>query len=201
MHISNLGRKDDSRGFQIRESAWGGLGKSLGSLRNSHSPPVLPWWLFQGHHRKEYRKEIYRKEYFPTSLAASGRQAASLRLMRRKRKSARMFLGKAFLLNKKKKKLNRTDTCQEMSLNTHVSLPTFCLCTALKLNLLWPSCCHCNQKWGLVSCYSKVNRKARLVERKVCFILDPDNCCGGGQVPVQRPTLSHPTPTISEQEF
>ena len=30
---------------------------------------------------------------------------------------------------------------------------------------------NCNWKWGPADCYSKANKKARLVERKVCFTL------------------------------
>ena len=44
------------------------------------------------------------------------------------------------------------------------------------------------------ACHSKANKKARLVERKVCFISDASNCGrgGGGN---QRPTPSVPPPT------
>ena len=46
----------------------------------------------------------------------------------------------------------------------------------------------CNRKWGEAACRSKANKEDRLVERKVCFILDASNCGRGGQMPVQRPT-------------
>ena len=62
---------------------------------------------------------------------------------------------------------------------------------------------YCNQKWGPAARSSKANKEARLVERKVCFILDASNRGGGGggggrQMPVQRPTSppSPATPTI-----
>ena len=47
---------------------------------------------------------------------------------------------------------------------------------------------YCNQKWGLAARRPKGNKKARLVERKVCFILDAGNWGWGQWTPVQRPT-------------
>ena len=48
------------------------------------------------------------------------------------------------------------------------------------------------QNPGPAAHLSKASRKARLVERKVCFILDANNWWGGGlgvgYTPVQRPT-------------
>ena len=43
---------------------------------------------------------------------------------------------------------------------------------------------------GLAACHSKALKEARLVERKVCFILDASNprVGVGGRTPVQRPT-------------
>ena len=43
-------------------------------------------------------------------------------------------------------------------------------------------------KWGLAARQSKANKECRLVERKVCFILDSGNRWWGGRTPVQRPT-------------
>ena len=50
-----------------------------------------------------------------------------------------------------------------------------------------PGKSHCKQKWGLAACPSKAIKGARLVERKVCFLLDAGNRFGG-QTPVQRLT-------------
>ena len=38
----------------------------------------------------------------------------------------------------------------------------------------------CNQKWGLAAHFSKADKEARLVEGKVCFILDASNRGMGG---------------------
>ena len=48
--------------------------------------------------------------------------------------------------------------------------------------------CYRNRKWGLAARQSKANKECRLVERKVCFILDSGNRWWGGRTPVQRPT-------------
>ena len=44
----------------------------------------------------------------------------------------------------------------------------------------------CNLKWDLGACHSKAIKEARLVERKVCFILDASNWGleGRGQAPL-----------------
>ena len=54
---------------------------------------------------------------------------------------------------------------------------------------------NCNHKWGPTACCSKANKEARLVEGKVCFILDveEDSC------PKDNPPL--PTPTIGDKSF
>ena len=58
----------------------------------------------------------------------------------------------------------------------------------------------CNRKWGPAARRSKANKEARLVERRVCFVLDASNRdWGGGRTPVQRP--KHPAPTTSGQEL
>ena len=44
---------------------------------------------------------------------------------------------------------------------------------------------------GLAAHHSKPNKEVRLVERKVCFILDAGSLGGGGQVSVQKLTLPH----------
>ena len=56
---------------------------------------------------------------------------------------------------------------------------------------------NCYQNWSLSAPCSKVNKEARLVERKVCSMLDTGNQGGEGvgQVPVQRP---HPPPTDNQ---
>ena len=38
--------------------------------------------------------------------------------------------------------------------------------------------CQYNRKWGLAACCSKTDTEARLVERKVCTILDAGNWGG-----------------------
>ena len=48
----------------------------------------------------------------------------------------------------------------------------------------------CNRKWGPAVRRSKANKEARLVERKVCFILDASNR-RGGRTSVQRATPHH----------
>ena len=55
---------------------------------------------------------------------------------------------------------------------------------------------------GAAACHSKANKKARLVERKVCFISDASNCGSGvrgGEGGVQRPTPRHPPPPTSKR--
>ena len=51
---------------------------------------------------------------------------------------------------------------------------------------------YCNRKWGPAACCFKANKKARLVERKVCFILDAGNwlCWGGGRAWMEGGLLS-----------
>ena len=49
---------------------------------------------------------------------------------------------------------------------------------------------HCYRNWGLAACHSKFTKETRLVERKVCFILnDSNHSKGEGGIPVQRPAL------------
>ena len=57
----------------------------------------------------------------------------------------------------------------------------------------------CNWHWGLAARHSKVIKEAKLVERKVCSMLDTSNQGGEGvgQMPVQRP---HPPPTDNQWE-
>ena len=57
-----------------------------------------------------------------------------------------------------------------------------------------PRCC--NRKWGPASRHSKANKEARLVERKVCFILQAGSR-GGGQG--RRTSVQRPTPTTDNQ--
>ena len=64
--------------------------------------------------------------------------------------------------------------------------------SAHQISILPPYICQCNRKWGLPAHRSKANKEARLVERKVCFILDVGNWVGGGQTPVQRLTPPNP---------
>ena len=57
----------------------------------------------------------------------------------------------------------------------------------------------CNLKWDLGACHSKAIKEARLVERKVCFILDASNWGlegrGADFYPKDNPPRSpHPTP-------
>ena len=54
----------------------------------------------------------------------------------------------------------------------------------------------CNQKWGLAAHNSKAIEEARLVERKVCFILDASHR-GEGNLLSKVPLLL----TISGQEL
>ena len=42
-------------------------------------------------------------------------------------------------------------------------------------------CIKSNQKWGPAACLSKANKEARLVGRKVSFILDACNSWGSGK--------------------
>ena len=65
---------------------------------------------------------------------------------------------------------------------------------------------YCNRKWGPAACCFKANKKARLVERKVCFILDAGNwLCWGGEGPGWRadscPKADSPCPTTNGQEL
>ena len=56
-----------------------------------------------------------------------------------------------------------------------------------------------NWKWGLAACCSKTNKEAKLVERKVCFILDAGNWGEGGRL--SKGWLNPPALTISGLEF
>ena len=38
----------------------------------------------------------------------------------------------------------------------------------------------CNWQWGLAACHSRANKEVRLMERKVCFILDASRDGSGG---------------------
>ena len=54
---------------------------------------------------------------------------------------------------------------------------------------------YCNRKWGPAAHRSKANREARLVERKVCFILDASNW--GGEIDLCPKADSLPAPRQS----
>ena len=51
---------------------------------------------------------------------------------------------------------------------------------------LWATSSYCHRKWDPATRCSKATEEARLVERKVCFILDAGNL--GRGTPVQKPT-------------
>ena len=65
--------------------------------------------------------------------------------------------------------------------------------------------CHCwgvkqyNWKWGLAACCSKTDKEARLVERKVCFILGAGNWEEGWHL--SKGWLNPPALRISGLEF
>ena len=60
----------------------------------------------------------------------------------------------------------------------------------------------CNQKWGPTAHCPKANKEAKLVERKVCFILDAGNWgVEGGRVDNCPKADSPPTLTIRGQEL
>ena len=57
----------------------------------------------------------------------------------------------------------------------------------------------CYQEWGLAAHCSKANKEARLVERKVCFILEAGN--QGGRELDSCLKASCPSPTTNGQEL